>query len=193
MIFRLFLFSICLFSNWIYADVQMDIPYKKKIISIELVPRSENSHFIKGTIQLTDGSNWDWKPCICCGKKLDSWQVGDEIQVKRIDKEKYQLINSTRVSYSPTVTSLIDSYQIYPKITANEYTIYGRILSLSDGSHWTVNLWNTPQAYFWKVGDPVLITPYHDTSRETYYILDNVSLEKSLFSDNTIYANPHFE
>lgn len=152
--------------------------YRVTAIQIEEDVQNETA---SGVITLNNGIRWLWNPCHCCCRKIDDWEIGDEIYILNIVQGKYQLLNPAHTYYQPEVKIDPSSIDQLPTVSAIEGR--GTSLVLSDGSKWYVGWWSALWAYFWRQGDPVVVIKDTPAYGHSTHRLLNMNRQKSQEND----------
>lgn len=177
-IFRKFYFLFL----WVplFAQNQEPDTYTRRLIALQVEEDMQNES-VSGVITLDNGSRWIWNPCLCCCRKLDDWEIGDEIRIANVRDGQYSLYNFKHSKYQPPVE--IDSSTIHCFPTINEINRLGQILILSDGSEWHLGWESAFWALFWSVGDPVIVTGDEPANGYSTHRIVNMNKEKTEFND----------
>ena len=173
------IFGMICFTSFSLLGEETDHRYQLRIGQIHIDHESKKPH-TAGEIILDNGSVWEWSPCICCGKKLDSWKEGDRVKIANTLKNKYYMENLSR-KFVPTVALKNDSQDVFPEIV--EISDNGQKILLSDHSEWHIGWWSAQWAKYWKVGERVIITPVEAAFGEATHVIFNIQKEKTLFND----------
>lgn len=177
-IFRLlylFLIWVPLFGNNQEADASI-----RRLSAIQ-IEEDVQSEAVSGVITLDNGTRWLWTPCHCCCRKIDDWEIGDEIYILNVVKGKYQLFNPNHTSYQPEV--LIEASSIACLPTVHAISGLGKLLVLSDGTQWHLGLWSALWGYRWKIGDPVIVIKDVPAYGYSTHRLLNMNKEKAEEND----------
>ncbi len=171
-----------LFLLWVpmFAQNQESDAYTRRVIALQVEEDMQNES-VSGIIILDNGSKWIWNPCLCCCRKLDAWDIGDEIRILKTVNGQYKLYNGKHISYQPEVQIEASSMGGFPTIYAIED--YGQTLVLSDGSEWDLGWWSAQWVYFWKIGDPVIVTSDVPAHMLATHRIVNMNKEKTEFND----------